>query len=143
MRILASTCIAAACSVIAGCSAPSPAVAATTVPLSDSGLNAAAPTQTAVQAELEQVENDYDAGKYGDVIRHVAESGILATSPDDVRIESLKLQAFSYCVSGYQQLCTDSFTRILQIDSRFNLKPNELGHPVWGPAFQKAKAAMK
>ena len=78
--------------------------------------------------------------RYGDVIRTVATSDTLATSTKAVRIEAYKLQAFSYCVSRYPQLCQDSFSRILALDPAFVLAPNEAGHPVWGPAFQRAQA---
>jgi hypothetical protein len=98
------------------------------------------PTQAALD-QLQQVRDSYTAGKYGEVIRFVATSNELAGSTSDVVIESLKLQAFSYCISNYQQLCQDDFTRILVIDSSFDLSPAEQGHPKWGPAFRAAKAA--
>lgn len=96
------------------------------------------PTSEAL-AQLQQVRDQYSAGHYGEVIRLVAKSDELASSSKDVRIEAYKLQAFSYCVSRYTQLCEDSFARILQLDPAFELAANEAGHPVWGPAFQRAK----
>ena len=86
------------------------------------------------------MRDQYSAGHYGEVIRGVARSDELAASSKAVRIEAYKLQAFSYCVSRYAQLCEDSFSRILQIDPNFELAPNEAGHPVWGPVFQRAKS---
>ncbi|WMD19277.1 TssQ family T6SS-associated lipoprotein [Achromobacter seleniivolatilans] len=97
------------------------------------------PTPEAM-AQLQQVRDAYGAGRYGEVIRNVAKSDALATSPKAVRIEAYKLQAFSYCVSNYARLCEDSFTRILGLDPGFELAPNEAGHPAWGPAFQRARA---
>ncbi|MBO9332962.1 hypothetical protein A6B37_25615 [Achromobacter sp. HZ01] len=97
------------------------------------------PTAEALD-QLQQVREKYSAGRYGDVIRTVATSDTLATSTKAVRIEAYKLQAFSYCVSRYPQLCQDSFSRILALDPAFVLAPNEAGHPVWGPAFQRAQA---
>ncbi|CAB3715477.1 MULTISPECIES: TssQ family T6SS-associated lipoprotein [Achromobacter] len=91
-------------------------------------------------AQLQQVRDTYGAGRYGEVIRTVATSDTLATSTKAVRIEAYKLQAFSYCVTRYAQLCEDSFVRILTLDSSFELAPNEAGHPSWGPAFQRARA---
>jgi hypothetical protein len=102
---------------------------------------AAPPTQAAIDG-LAQVRDRYQAGTYGDVIRTVATSDALATAPVDMRIEALKLQAFSYCVTGYRVLCEDDFKRILGLDPKFELSPAEVGHPVWGPAFQRAKAAQ-
>jgi len=92
-------------------------------------------------AELAQVKSDYAAGRYGEVIRRVARSDTLAGAPDAERIEALKLQSFSYCMSNYTQLCQDGFERILQIDPSFTLSPSEAGHPQWGPVFAKARAA--
>jgi len=97
------------------------------------------PTAEALD-QLQQVRDQYSAGRYGEVIRSVATSDALATSSKAVRIEAYKLQAFSYCVSRYTQLCEDSFSRILALDPAFELAANEAGHPVWGPAFQRARA---
>ncbi|MCZ8432014.1 TssQ family T6SS-associated lipoprotein [Achromobacter ruhlandii] len=107
------------------------------------GLPASAPEHPPTPEALEQlqrVRDQYSAGQYGEVIRGVARSDELAASSKAVRIEAYKLQAFSYCVSRYTQLCEDSFSRILQIDPNFELAPNEAGHPVWGPVFQRAKS---
>ncbi|ANN69238.1 TssQ family T6SS-associated lipoprotein [Bordetella bronchialis] len=100
-----------------------------------------APSQAALDT-LAQVRASYQAGAYGQVIRTVATSDALATAPTDVRVESLKLQAFSYCVTGYRVLCEDDFKRILELDPGFELGPAEIGHPQWGPAFRRAKAAQ-
>ncbi|MGE8691477.1 MAG: TssQ family T6SS-associated lipoprotein [Achromobacter sp.] len=97
------------------------------------------PTAEALD-QLQQVRDKYSAGRYGEVIRTVATSDALATSTKAVRIEAYKLQAFSYCVSRYPQLCEDSFSRILALDPAFTLAPNEAGHPVWGPVFQQARS---
>lgn len=101
----------------------------------------APPSQAAVDS-LAQVRSSYQAGGYGDVIRTVATSDALATAPTDMRVEALKLQAFSYCVTGYRVLCEDDFKRILELDPAFELGPAEIGHPLWGPAFRRAKAAQ-
>ncbi|OZI35316.1 hypothetical protein CEG14_09450 [Bordetella genomosp. 1] len=92
-------------------------------------------------AELGRVKDDYGAGRYGEVIRRVARSDVLASAPDATRIEALKLQSFSYCMSNYAQLCRDGFSRILQLDPNFTLAPSEAGHPQWGPVFEQARAA--
>jgi hypothetical protein len=120
-------CLAA---MLAACSTPAPKPAPP-----------APPSQAAVDA-LAQVRDRYQAGAYGEVIRTVATSDALATAPTDMRVESLKLQAFSYCVTGYRVLCEDDFKRILELDPKFELSPAEVGHPVWGPAFKRAQAAQ-
>ena len=91
---------------------------------------------------LQEVRDEYAASRFGDVARTVATSDALASAPTSIRVEALKLQAFSYCVIGYHQLCEDSFTRILQLQPSFELAPNEAGHPQWGPVFKSAKAAQ-
>ncbi|AZS82390.1 MULTISPECIES: TssQ family T6SS-associated lipoprotein [Achromobacter] len=97
------------------------------------------PPSAEALAQLQQVRDIYGAGRYGEVIRTVATSDELASSTKAVRIEAYKLQAFSYCVSRYAQLCEDSFARILALDPSFELAPNEAGHPSWGPVFQRAR----
>ncbi|MCS3508061.1 hypothetical protein D3C87_1761680 [compost metagenome] len=97
------------------------------------------PPSAEALAQLQQVRDTYGAGRYGEVIRTVATSDTLASSTKAVRIEAYKLQAFSYCVSRYAQLCEDSFARILALDPAFELAPNEAGHPSWGPVFQRAR----
>jgi hypothetical protein len=103
---------------------------------------ASTPSESARDA-LRQVRQDYAAGDYGSVIRTVATSGPLAEAPPAVRVEALKLQSFSYCVTDHTQLCQDGFVRILRIEPSFTLTPNEAGHPVWGPAFRRAQAAVQ
>ena len=97
------------------------------------------PPSAEALAQLQQVRDTYGAGRYGEVIRTVATSDALTSSTKAVRIEAYKLQAFSYCVSRYAQLCQDSFARILALDPAFELAPNEAGHPSWGPVFQQAR----
>ncbi|KNY11333.1 lipoprotein [Achromobacter piechaudii] len=105
-----------------------------------SSMKQESPPTAEALAKLQQVRDTYGAGRYGEVIRTVATSDELASSTKAVRIEAYKLQAFSYCVSRYAQLCEDSFARILVLDPAFELAPNEAGHPSWGPAFQRARS---
>lgn len=98
------------------------------------------PPSQAAQDTMAQVRQNYTAGQYGSVIRTVATSGDIAEAPESMRIEAYKLQAFSYCVRNYAQLCEDTFVRILQLDEDFTLAPNEAGHPQWGPVFKSAQA---
>ena len=103
------------------------------------GSSAEAPPTQAAQDAMQQLRDQYAAGQYGTVIRTVATSGDIASAPKSMRIEAYKLQAFSYCVRDYAQLCEDTFVRILQLDSGFTLAPNEAGHPQWGPVFTAAQ----
>jgi len=99
-----------------------------------------APPSPTVAEQLQQVRQQYTEGRYGEVIRWVATSDALAGAPRQTRTEAYKLQAFSYCVTGYPQLCEDTFLRVLRMDPAFTLAPNEAGHPLWGPVFRKAQA---
>lgn len=98
----------------------------------------APPTSAQIEA-LEQVRTDYAAGRYGDVVRGVARSGVLADAPRTTRIEAMKLQAFSYCLTRHPGLCEDQFRQILALDATFTLKGTEQGHPQWQPAFDAAR----
>lgn len=104
---------------------------------SDSGVD----TPAARQA-ISQVRDDYAAGRYGNVVRTVTLSGDIDGASRATKIEAYKLQAFSYCVRDYRQLCEESFMRVLQLDAGFELADNERGHPQWGPAFESARARM-
>ena len=114
-------------SVLTGCAMPG-------------GLTAEAPPTAAQTVALEQVRQDYAAGRYGEVVRGVARSGELAEAPRATRIEAMKLQAFSYCLTRHAALCEDQFRRILALDPAFTLTGTEQGHPQWQPAFDAARA---
>ncbi|PWT70800.1 MAG: hypothetical protein C5B46_09165 [Proteobacteria bacterium] len=53
-----------------------------------------------------------------------------------------KYLAFMDCVSGQQLQCRDEFRKALEADPRLELKPEEVGHPIWGPVFRNVKAQM-
>jgi hypothetical protein len=111
--------------------------------LASAALGGCASTQDeAARQALQDVRDAYAAGDYGGVIRTVATSSALAGAPRAERVEALKLQSFSYCVTDHIALCQDGFVRILRIQPSFALAPNEAGHPQWGPAFQRAQAAV-
>ncbi|KDC69333.1 TssQ family T6SS-associated lipoprotein [Bordetella bronchiseptica] len=99
------------------------------------------PASDQAERDLQQIRQSYGAGAYGDVIRQVAHADALAQAPQSMRIEAWKLQAFSYCVTDHRVLCEAGFRRILQADPAFTLEPNEAGHPQWGPAYERARAA--
>jgi len=51
-----------------------------------------------------------------------------------------KYLAFIHCVSGQETQCREEFRQALAINPAFELKPEEAGHPVWGPVFRGEKA---
>lgn len=91
-------------------------------------------------------EKDLDAGvkAYEDanyrqaarLIQTGLDSGL--TNPEKVRAH--KYLAFIHCVSGQLQQCRDEFGKALDLDPSFDLREDEAGHPIWGPAFRSAKS---
>jgi Tfp pilus assembly protein PilF len=51
-----------------------------------------------------------------------------------------KYLAFIYCVTDRMQQCRSEFGKALDADPSFELRDDEVGHPVWGPAFRAVKA---
>lgn len=99
------------------------------------------PPTAAALSDLQKVRDSYAAGNYGDVIRTVSRSGDLAQSPRDMRIEAMKLQAFSYCLTKHRTLCEEQFERIFALDPNFELSAAERGHPQWGPVYEATRPA--
>lgn len=94
---------------------------------------------------LENGMRQYEEGNYP------AALNILQNVPDhplasrQEKLEAYKLMAFIHCVSGREKQCRDSFKRAIDLDPKFELKPSEVGHPLWGPVFrsvQKAAASV-
>jgi len=55
------------------------------------------------------------------------------------RAKAHKYLAFIHCASGRIQQCRDEFRMVLEVDSSFDLRDDETGHPIWGPAFRSVK----
>ena len=91
---------------------------------------------------LAQVETAYQQGNYGDVIRRVATDSTLHDAPKDIRVQALKLQAFSLCMNEYEVMCQERFQEILALKPDFTLQESEEGHPLWGPVFERAKQSQ-
>lgn len=58
------------------------------------------------------------------------------------RVQAHKYLAFIACVSGRQLTCREEFSIALKLDPTFELDEAEAGHPIWGPVFRSAKAAV-
>lgn len=80
----------------------------------------------------------YDKGDYNGAIRRLGGSDMNGASQNE-RLTALKYTAFSYCVTGRQALCRQTFERAFKLDASFDLGPGEHGHPQWGPVFAQAK----
>ncbi|WP_208277899.1 TssQ family T6SS-associated lipoprotein [Massilia oculi] len=84
----------------------------------------------------------YDKGDYDGAIRRLNGSDMNGAGQRE-RLTALKYTAFSYCVTGRQALCRQTFDRAFKLDPSFDLGPGEHGHPQWGPVFAQAKQAVK
>lgn len=91
------------------------------------------------QAALREGIRLYNEGDFNGAIKRLASNDIRANSPARVRVAALKYTAFSYCVTSRPKQCEQAFERALKIDPDFTLESGEEGHPLWGPAFERAK----
>ncbi|MCC2596542.1 TssQ family T6SS-associated lipoprotein [Pusillimonas sp. MFBS29] len=101
------------------------------------------PDPTAATSEQRQaladLELDYSAGNYAKVAQTVGLSVELQSAPPTVRMQALKLQAFSYCLQEKAAQCERSFERLLKQHPDFELTESERNHPMWGPAYTRAR----
>lgn len=102
----------------------------------------AAPAPSRDDVALREGVALYNAGDYNGAIRRLSSNDMNGAAPRE-RLSALKYTAFSYCLTGRQALCRQSFDRALKLDANFDLGPGEHGHPQWGPVFAQAKAAAK
>ena len=84
----------------------------------------------------------YNDGDYNGAIRRLNSADMNDATPRE-RLSAAKYTAFSYCVSGRQALCRETFDRAFKLDPGFDLSAGEHGHPLWGPAFTQAKQAAR
>jgi hypothetical protein len=68
------------------------------------------------------------------------DAGLRSTSD---RVRAHKYLAFIHCASNRVPQCRDEFKKALELDSSFDLRENEAGHPVWGPVFRSVKTTKK
>ena len=81
----------------------------------------------------------YNEGDFNGAIKRLTSGDIRSTAPLRTRTTALKYTAFSYCVTSRPKQCQQAFEKALKIDPDFSLEPGEQGHPLWGPAFERAK----
>jgi Tfp pilus assembly protein PilF len=83
----------------------------------------------------------YDEGNYKVAARNIQgalEGGLTSRS----QARAHKYLAFIACVSGQQAQCREEFRQALAISPTLELRPEEAGHPTWGPVFKSVKASM-
>jgi hypothetical protein len=91
------------------------------------------------QAALRDGIRLYNEGDFNGAIKRLGSDDIRSTSPARIRVTALKYTAFSYCVTSRPKQCEQAFEKALKIDPDFTLESGEEGHPLWGPAFERAK----
>ena len=135
LAAMAGTALLTGCDTLQPLISPKPAPAH--VPPATSHTTAK-PALSADQLALRDGIELYNKGAYSDAIKRLSAPEI-ATSSKTTQLQALKYTAFSYCVSGRQPQCRASFEKAFKLDPAFDLQPGEHGHPLWGPAFAKAK----
>jgi hypothetical protein len=82
----------------------------------------------------------YEKGDYKAAIRKLVTVRDSAEVMPLTKQSSLRLLAFSYCVTSQRALCKNQFSTLLAIAPEFQLSRGEAGHPLWGPVFKEAKS---
>jgi predicted small secreted protein len=104
-----------------------------------------APTPVAAKVKPEQLFAEgsdlYDKGDFKGAIRKLLIARDASDEAPIVKQNSLRLLAFSYCVTNQKPLCKAQFTSLLKLTPTFQLSRGEAGHPQWGPVFKEAKLA--
>jgi len=98
-------------------------------------------TKFKAESMLDEGIRQYDNGDYKVAARTIQgslDAGLTTRS----QARAHKYLAFMYCIGGQQNQCRDEFRRTLEIDPKLDLKPEEAGHPIWGPVFKSVKASM-
>lgn len=81
----------------------------------------------------------YEDGNYAEATRLLQSSLDQGLSSTSDQVNAYKHLAFIHCVSGRETRCRDEFRNALKVDPSFELEANEVGHPIWGPVFRRAK----
>jgi len=91
--------------------------------------------------KLDSGIRQYDEGNYKIAARNIQtalDAGLTTRS----RARAHKYLAFVACISGREAQCRDEFRQALAISPTLELKPEEAGHPTWGPVFRTVKASI-
>ena len=97
---------------------------------------------SAEQVSLKEGIELYNKGSFNDAIKRL-NSAEVATGSRATQLTAHKYTAFSYCVTSRQTLCRQAFEKAFKLDPAFDLAQGEHGHPLWGPAFARAKKSAK
>jgi len=90
---------------------------------------------------LDSGVRQYEEGNYKVAARNIQnalDAGLTSRS----QARAHKYLGFVACVSGQQAPCREEVRQALTITPTLELKPEEAGHPTWGPVFRSVKASM-
>jgi hypothetical protein len=99
--------------------------------------------RTAARDELKDSIDAYNTGDYNGSLKTLLDSKTIWITDNDIQLEALRYSAFDYCLTNRANLCKQQFEKALKLDPDFDLRRGEKGHPLWEPAFDKAKKAVK
>jgi len=98
-------------------------------------------THLRAENQLDSGVRQYEEGNYkiaARTIQGALDTGLTTRS----HARAHKYLAFMACVSGQQSQCREEFRQALVITPTLELRPEEAGHPIWGPVFRSVKASM-
>jgi Tfp pilus assembly protein PilF len=88
---------------------------------------------------LEEGIRQFEDANYraaGGAIQRALQAGLTRNA----EIKAHKYLAFIHCINGRKMQCRDEFRVTVKLDPKFELQPEEAGHPMWGPVFREVKA---
>lgn len=148
---LSASLVLAACATPAPAPAPAPEpVAAPAPPPAPEPAPAPAPEPQPVKVPPEEIAKiDFNSGvkayqdaRYGPAARNLNNALASGVLPSADQVQAYKLLAFIECSNNRKAECRRNFDRALGISPGFELSKSEAGHPIWGPIFVEAKAAV-
>jgi Tfp pilus assembly protein PilF len=90
------------------------------------------------QKDLDAGVRAYEDANYRQAARLI-QSGLDSGLGTSDKVRAHKYLAFIHCVLSQLQQCRDEFGKALDLDPSFELREDEAGHPIWGPAFRSVK----
>ena len=148
---LAGMAMLAGCETIAPSAAVKPGTTSSSVPAGGRPSGAPATSGTsqpmpiilsAEQIGLKEGIELYNKGSFNDAIKRLNAPDV-ASGSRPTQVSAFKYIAFSYCVTSRQTLCRQAVEKAFKLDPGFDLAPGEHGHPLWGPAFARARKNTK
>jgi tetratricopeptide (TPR) repeat protein len=97
----------------------------------------------AAQTPYEQGLASYRDNRFDPALAELNSAILNGDLTSDENINARKHIAFIHCISHRETQCREQFQAILKINSKFDLAPNEAGHPTWGPVWRSVKGVLE